>query len=94
MNLPVPDSSDEVVTENLHISFQDKDKCPHHHHCHLSSTASRNKTNLITQVHDVVNVLFWNLCSHGDLGSQFDLGFNFLGQSLWQVGCSYICAVT
>lgn len=92
-NLTHWNSSDEVVTENLHVGFQDRDKCRHHHHCRLTSTAGWKHTNLIAQVHDVVYVLFRHLGSHGDLSSQLHLGLNFLRQRLRQVGRGYICAI-
>lgn len=51
------------------------------------------KTNLITQVPDVGDVLLRHFCSHGDLGSQFDLGLDFLGEDVGQVGASHVRAV-
>ena len=40
---------------------------------------------LVTQVHDIVDVLLGYLGSHGDFSGEFDLGFNLLRDEIWQV---------
>lgn len=51
-------------------------------------------TYLIAQVHDVVDVLLRHLSAHGDLGGQFHVSLDFLGEDVGQVGAGHVCAKT
>lgn len=90
------DRSDEVVTENLQDQFQDKDEGHHHQHRHCGVKLWRwgNQTHLITQVHDVSDVLLRHLRSHGDLSSQFNLGLGLLWEDVRQIGARHVRPVT
>lgn len=51
-------------------------------------------THLVTQMHDITDILLRHFCSHRDLYSQFDLALHLLWQHVGKISGCYIRAVT